>query len=305
MNADWVERASQLLQSKKIAASVILGAVVASGIALYARNDIAEFQKLSPPLQWLLAGGLVIVSYAVGAFVVGIATDIAGFVRGRVVRQRTDQANRTARESERAEKEGHLRVILSQLTTAHYECLSRFTPKRAGDPPSAILGPSGNSIAPELQRLGFITEVTQIERSRSLHELTPAAAIVVPPFLKERRIKRITNALSSASEAERTILFLFAEPDPQPGDALHDWMDRATYAAVHSLTAAYVLTTQERRFQDALNPPATETFTLTPDAAPLIEEMILRTPIRRSAITLDLSRVEGTGASGSGARGSH
>jgi hypothetical protein len=301
MTSDWVDRASQLLQSRRIAGSVVLGVCLAGAIALFASETVSSLTRLNATVQLLVLGVLLIACYALGVLIIGVAIDAFQGARARRRETREAAARRVATESARLEGERKLRAVLPELTTDHYEFLSRFEARNPGDRPSATLGPRAeNAIEPDLTRLGIIAEIGKIERNRTLFELTPAAAEIVPAFVSEWRRKMITASLRRAGEPEKTLLHLFGIPGPQtPGEPLHSFITRDVYSTIYPFQNSLVL---ER--SHATQPGPTETISLTRDAIPLVEEMIIGEKVVRTSVVLDLDNVQGTGASGSGARGS-
>lgn len=308
MSADWLERASHLIeQSRKTAASVVLAVALAVSIALYGRENWPAFTQLAGSLQTTLAIVLFLGSYSLAVLVVGVTLDIVQAVRGLISRKRAETAQSHLQALEWSKKERQIQALLPELSTGwHYEFLSEFKSKSPGELPSATTNSQiqGHVVA-DLERLGFIVPAAKLDSSRVLFYLTPAAASIVPTFLVERRRKTIVSALERAGWAEKALLQLFAEPEPAAGEPRHERMRREVYSAIRPLVSSFVLTHEATaRFLGGLPlGPLTETVSLTPEAIALVEEMILNGKVARTAVVLDLSNVEGTGASGGGSRG--
>jgi hypothetical protein len=308
MSADWIERASHLIeQSRKTAASVVLGVAIAVATALYARATWPAFTQLAPGLQTTIAVVLFLGSYSVAVLVVGSAVSMVQAVRGLIIRKGSEKAQAHLQELEWDKRRRQIQAVLPELSTEwHYDFLSEFKSKNPGELPSATTSAQiQGHIVGDLERLGFIVPAAKLDSSRVLYYLTPAAASIVPPFLAERRRKTITSALERAGWAEKALLQLFAEPEPPDGEPRHERMRREVYSAIRPLVSSFVLTHEATaRFLGGLpRGSTTETMSLTPEAIALVEEMILNGKVARTTVVLDLGNIEGTGSSGGGTRG--
>lgn len=208
--------------------------------------------------------------------------------------------------SEMAERERHLRRVLPELSDRHIDFLHRFREREAGDLPSTKLARDYlNTERDDLERLGFIAAVASIDKLYSLYELTPPAANVVPGYVADYRRKKIGDALRAAKEPEKTLLFLFADPkELSDAEPLDDWMPRDVYEAISKLESSWVVTVEGgllRRLFPAKNYRLG--VTLTDDAIPIVEDLILGGKIGRKTLVLDMAKVEGTGSSGGGGGG--
>ena len=109
----------------------------------------------------------------------------------------------------------------------------------------------------------------------------------------------LENRIRDLTVDERSFLDLFA-PESQTAKRMEkDLLPRETYGAVHTLIPAGILERVVRRD----DPKYTERFRIVSAAVGLVQTHVLNQPLGRHEVTLDLSRVQGTGASGGGAPG--
>lgn len=314
MSFDWA-KAGELAQSPRVAGSAVLGAVFAGVAAWTFWSDIARiFHAIAgsgasvgalTPTFAILVGFFLFVCYSAAFLLISGSAAAASAFRRIGAQRRVRTQELLAVKSQRAEFERSLQSHLLYLSGAEYKILTTFVELASQDPPRDLVGViRGDEAAVKLARKGFIVPDIVPDELRVLYRLTPAAAAIVPSFLTERRLRMIKQALESAREPERILLGLFEMPDPQSGEPRHSLLENSVYQAIDPLVAAGVLSLATSRIPYILTRirVSTETIVLAPEAIPFVEELILNAKVSRTSVELDLSLINGTGSSGSGAR---
>ena len=146
--------------------------------------------------------------------------------------------------------------------------------------------------------------------------LTSAAALPKLASMRQQRAHAVATRRSSRADAEqaaatlenrvrdltvheRAFLDLFAPGSQTARRMEEELLPRDIYGAVHGLISAGVLERVVRRD----DPQYTERFRVASAAVGLVQTYVLKQPLGRQEVTLDLSRVQCTGASGGGAQG--
>jgi hypothetical protein len=298
VNHQLIEKSLYLLESRRIAANVVLGALITVLASLLFRGALQAVLELGQYGQLIVVVALLVVAYSLASLVLSGAIAVVERYRAsrKQQRERTLKANEAV--AAKARKESHLLTVLPNLHKSQLDLLTKFeiVERRIPHNPTLPLVP-GNETVFDLVRLGFLQGITQLDNSRWLFRLSDVAKSVVPHWLEDMRSRLRTEALAKATSDQRALLAVFATPEPRTSEEpAHPWIEYAAYESIRDLESAYVLV------------PPTEnhdagSIILSPDAVTLIEQM-LGQKILRQSVRLDLSQVAASGSSGSGARGS-
>jgi hypothetical protein len=152
----------------------------------------------------------------------------------------------------------------------------------------------------ELVRLGVAAAVPKVgaamrqrARDEGVRRAKRADAEAAAAIL-ENRVRDLTTD-------EQSFLDLFAVESLTARRMQTELLPREIYAAVHSLLAAGIIERVVRR-DDATY---TERYRIAGAAVGPVQQFVLKQPLGHSEILLDLARVQGTRASGSGAPGGY
>jgi hypothetical protein len=283
---------------------VVLGAALAGLAAWFFWGDVALIAKsisqsgASPavlaPAFAILAGVFLLVCFCAALLLIAGTTGGVRALRGIGAKRREEALARLTWERRRADAEDALLRHLPHLSDGEYSVLEHFAAGAAEDPPKSLMPLAGDETTVSLVRKGFLISDVVVDKVQTLHRLSPAAAATAPSFLRDRLRKLITGALESAGEPQRTLLQLFASPDPQAGEPRHALLEYKVYAAIDPLIRARVLARRgppRPPYILTRRQPSTETILLTPEATPFVEQLILNGEVRRTSVELDLSLV--------------
>lgn len=178
-----------------------------------------------------------------------------------------------------------LERLLKPLPGSHLEILRRLS-----SGPQQLTYKS--EIKDSLVGLKLIRYIGKVTSEYGLFESVSEDALV--EYFRRLRARTLPGLLKSLSPQERQFMNLFLLEDPlkELANPKTGLLPRQTYSASQSLRekALLSLTKIEVHFQS---------FSLSPDVVPLLPE-ILSKSVLRTEIRLDMNKVEGIGATGSG-----
>jgi hypothetical protein len=224
--------------------------------------------------------------------------------RGRELDQaREDDARRE--QAARARDEA-LRLALPHLPAASHDLLRQLL--HAGT--DGVLLHRDATTLGSLTQLGVVASRVAVDGKRDVFSITAGARQRVATFLQTQREEQITRAITRLTPAGRSLLALFALPEPGPGDPAHEWIENNVYNAAHDLEHAKILV-RERDLASGLAAKVPgiplkrgdERLLLAEDAVPFVRQLVLKEPVQRTCVALDHSLIAGTHASGSGENG--
>jgi hypothetical protein len=206
-------------------------------------------------------------------------------------RRRKRQADLHAIEAGRQQAEALVRRHFPYLSDSEYAVLTSAVDLAAEASPIELVRVDGATQS--LVRKGFLIPDVVTDDARSLFCLTQAAATLAPPLLAARQRAAIVEGLEKVDEHGRTLLQLFAVPDPPPSEPSHAMLANDVYRAVDPLVHAGVLK-RAKPLSPYIRTPIhepTETILLVPEATPFLEDLVLKAKVVRTSVQLDLSRI--------------
>lgn len=280
-------RLLEVLATWRNAASFLIGSVLWYIVAVQLAPPLREAsENLGVPIYCsLIVVGLA--SYSIGVLAVGVCSWAAKSVSKAFKKRREARNSAVQSAAENAEISQRLRTLLPGLPDDQITILRKFDKRVVelrpfSSPVRALVGSCA------------IYQIQTIDLSRALFALHPAAEPVVRQFFADERARSLSDSLKGLTSEEQAFLALFCEPNPSsPQAASHPRLTHAVYTAAGSLVAKGIL----------LRPQMTEEVELRDDAVPLLEAQVLKKPIQRRRINLDLRNIDASGASGGGAPG--
>ena len=314
MSSETIAKIAELLGAQRIAANVIVGVLILSGVGAAAYLHLpwdAVWRAPVPVLATtvpIIALVLVVFSYALA---VTINLRVLSFYRWHVRKQENARAQRDL------ENEREARKRQEQLARAGADELRRQMLPHLQSKEMAVLRKLHDSEAHQasftyqtvpklLEEYGFVRIVATVGKAVTLYKLHADALQAVRDHLQDLQAKqdaahrkRIEACVVDADEADKALLQLFGIEGPtSPDEPLHPSISVPVNSAIVWLAREGVVATGDVKAADIEGRDPKGVYRrvdLMPEAVEPVERLILGRPVARTSILLDFTLIASDG----------